>query len=169
MSVRYIRRLRENHVFPNELGVLLMDSVAAHVSERNLRTLGETRTRALVVPAHTTKLFQALDLVLFGDADNKKDSLENEPEVASIQGQISKIIRAYEKIVTSFTIRPCFYKAGLSPNTQTRSFKLEFNEEALRRNDGFQELWDRNISIAELSRRRPVPRFAILNAEFLDA
>jgi hypothetical protein len=165
--IPYIQHLRENPVFAHELGVLLMDSVGAHVSERNLRLLGENKIIALVFPAHTTNLFQALDLVFFGAMKNNKNHLVDEPEAASIQGQIWKLIRAYEQTATSFTIRSCFRKAGLSPNTRNRPYRLEFDEEALRGNAGFKELWDRNFSIEELSRRRRAQRFGILNAEFL--
>jgi hypothetical protein len=167
--VPYILRLREDPVFADQLGVLLMDSVAAHISERNLRLLGENKIIALVFPAHTTNLFQALDLVFFGALKNNKEHLADEPDHSSVHGQIWKLIRAYEQTATSFTIRSSFRKAGLSPNTQARPFKLEFNEEALRQNDGFNELWDRNISIAELSSRRRIQRFGILNAEFIQA
>jgi hypothetical protein len=131
--------------------------------------LGENRIIAFVFPAHTTNLFQVLDLVFFGAMRKNKDLLANKPEVPSVDGQSWKITRACEQTATSFTIRSCFGKVGLSPNTQTRPFKLEFNEEALRQNDGFKELRDRHISAAELCGRRRVQRFEILNAEFLDA
>jgi hypothetical protein len=125
--VPYIQELRENHVFADEPGVLLMDSVGAHVSECNLRLLGENRIIARVCRVHTTLLFQALDLVLFDAMENNKGSLVDEPEVASALGQIWKFIRSYEQTATSFMIRSCFRKAELSPNTRTRPFNLECN------------------------------------------
>jgi hypothetical protein len=121
---------------------------------------------ALILPAHATNLFQVLDLVFLGAMENNRDSLANEPEVASVTGEI---IRAYEQTATSAKIRSCLRKAGLSPNTQTRPFKLEFDREAVRQNDGFKALWDRNISAAELSRRRQLQTFGMLNIEFLNA
>jgi hypothetical protein len=102
---------------------------------------------ALILPAHATNLFQVLDLVFLGAMKNNRDSLANEPEVASVTGQI---IRAYEQTATSVTIRSCLRKVGLSSNTQTRPFKLEFDKETLRQNDGFRALWDRNISAADI-------------------
>jgi hypothetical protein len=78
----------------------------------------------------------------------------NEPQVAFVDEQIWKLIRAYGQTAASFTIRSCFRKAGLSPNTQTRPFKPELNEEAPPQDDGLKELRDRNISVAELSRRQ---------------
>jgi hypothetical protein len=66
--------------------------------------LGENKIITLVFPAHTIDLFQALDLVFFRAMKQDKDSLANEPEVASVPGQMWKLIRAYEQTATSFTI-----------------------------------------------------------------
>jgi hypothetical protein len=97
--------------------------------------LGENRIIAFVFPAHTTNLFQALDLVFFGAIRKNRDLLANKPEVALVDGQSWKIIQACEQTATSFTIRLCFRKAGLLPNTQTRPFEFESNEQAVRQND----------------------------------
>jgi hypothetical protein len=101
--------------------------------------------------------------------NNDKDSRANEFEAALVHGQILKIIRVYEQTVTSFAIQSCFRKAQLSPNTQTRPFKLEFNKETLHQNDEFNKFWDRNILVAALSRHWRIQRMGILNAKFLDA
>jgi hypothetical protein len=63
LPVPYIQQLSENPVFANELGVFLIDSVGAHVSERNLPLLGENRIITLVFLVHTTDSFQDLGLV----------------------------------------------------------------------------------------------------------
>jgi hypothetical protein len=165
----HIQQLSEDPGLAEELGVLLVDSVGAHVSQRNSRLLGENRIIASVFPAHTIDLFQALDRVSLSAMKKNKDSHANEPAVALVHGQVWKIGRAYEQTATSFTIRLCCRKAGLSPDTQARPFKLELIEEALRRNDGFTKVWDRNISGAELSRRRRGQRSGIPNTEFFDA
>jgi hypothetical protein len=167
--IPYIIIIQYYPVFTHEFGVLLMDSFGAHISERNLRLLGEHKIIALVFPAHTTNLFQALDLVFFGAMKHTKESLMNEEDEPPIDGQLWKLLRAYEQTATSFTIRSCFRKAGLSPNTQTWPYKLQFNEEMLRQNDGFRELWDRNITIEEGTRHQRLQRFGILNAQFIQA
>jgi hypothetical protein len=141
-----------------------MDAIGAQFT-----VTGRKRNHRSCFPVDTINLFQALDLVFFGAIENNKDSLTNEPEVASVRGQIWKFVGASKQTATSSTIRSHFCKVELSSNTQTRPFKLEFNEEALRQNDGFHELRYRNISIAELSRGRPMQRFRIPNTELLDA
>jgi hypothetical protein len=105
--VPYVQQLGENPLFADELGVLLMDCVEAHVSERNLRLLGGNRIIPFVFPAHTTNLFQALDLIFFGAMKNDKGLLANEREIPSVWGHIWKLIRAYGEPVTTFTIRSC--------------------------------------------------------------
>jgi hypothetical protein len=116
----YIQQLSENPVFSDELGVLLRNSLGARVSEGSLRLLGEIRISTFLFKAHTTHFFQVPDLVSFSAMKNDNYSLANEPGAASVHGQIWKSIQAYEQTATSFTIRSCFHKARLSPNTQTR-------------------------------------------------
>jgi hypothetical protein len=91
-----------------------------------------------------------------------------EKEFMPVHTQIRKLPWTYEQMALPFMIRPSFCKAELSLNTQTPPFKLEFNEEVQRQDDGFKELWDRNISVAGLSRRRRADRFGTLDAKFLD-
>jgi hypothetical protein len=133
--VPYSEWLRENHVSADERDVLLIYYVGAHVSDSNFRLLGENRIITVVFPAHSIILFQAFDLIFCGAMKHNKVSLANGADVVSVQGQIWKLIRAYEQTATSFTIQSYFHKAGLSPNTQTGPLKLECNE-ALRENDG---------------------------------
>jgi hypothetical protein len=94
-----------------------MDFAGAQLLKRILQLLGENRIVTLVFPAHTTNLFQALDLIFFGAMKNNKDSLVREPEIASAHGQIWKLIRTSEQRKMSFTIQACSCKAELSSNT----------------------------------------------------
>jgi hypothetical protein len=65
--------------------------------------------------------------------------------------QITKLLYTSEQIATLMTIRTSFQKAGLSPDSGTKPFKLHFQEESLRENPGLKELWGQNVSIEELS------------------
>jgi hypothetical protein len=51
--------------FGNETAVLTMGSARPHISERVLGLLGQNKIMNTVFPAHTTNIFQALDLVFF--------------------------------------------------------------------------------------------------------
>jgi hypothetical protein len=64
--IPYIAKIRENRDFTSETAILLMDSAPPDRSECVLRILGENKILAAVFSAHTTNIFQALDLVFFG-------------------------------------------------------------------------------------------------------
>jgi hypothetical protein len=100
--------LRQSLVFADQLDVFLMDSVGVRFSRHNLRSLAGDKIIALVFPAHTTNLFQALDLLFLSAMKNHKDHLGNERDTGSVPGQISKLVRGYEQTATSFTIQSCF-------------------------------------------------------------
>jgi hypothetical protein len=58
----YIQQLRENPVFAGQLGVVLMDSVWLHLSERNLRLLGEKQSWLLFSQRIPLSPFRPLSL-----------------------------------------------------------------------------------------------------------
>jgi hypothetical protein len=146
-----------------------MDSAPAHRSERVLRLLGGHNILAIAFPAHTTNVLQALDLVFFGAMKKLKATGRGELSEDSISEQILKLVQAYEQTATSITVRGSFRRGGLSPDLGSRPFKMRFDEEQLRSNPGFRELWVRNISIEELLRRRKEHTFGIINGQFLVA
>jgi hypothetical protein len=78
-----------------------------------------------------------------------------------------KMIQAYEQTATSGTIRGSFRKVGMISHTTTRPFKIRIDEDIMRQSPGFQVGWERNVSIDDLSRRRQMQRFGIINSEFL--
>jgi hypothetical protein len=61
--IPYVMSVRDWTGFQNETTVLLMDSAIPHTSESVRGILGENHIMAITFPAHTTKLFQAVDLV----------------------------------------------------------------------------------------------------------
>jgi hypothetical protein len=151
----------------NEMAVLLVNSAVLHKSERVRRLLDENNILAISFPAHTTNLFQALDLFFFGVLKRLKASAVGEFDEESVNAQITKLIQAYEQTATASTIRGSFRKAELEHDITTRPFKLQVIEESLRANPGFQEISGRDLSIESLSRRRRAQRFENINSEFL--
>jgi hypothetical protein len=167
--IPYVTCVRNRPELENEPAVLLMDSALPHTSDRVKRILGENNIIAITFPAHTTNLFQALDLVFFGALKKLKPSARGEIGDESVEGAITKLLQAYEQTATSATIRGSFRKAGLEANVTTRPFRIRVSEQKLRENPGFQELWARDIQVEELSRRRQMQRFGVINSEFLPA
>jgi hypothetical protein len=165
--IPYVDSLRSQPQFENQPAILLMDSALPHVSERVLRLLGENMIKAVVFPAHTTNIFQALDLVFFSALKKLKETTTGEFDDDSVNEQITKLVHAYEQTATSMNIRGSFRRAGMFPDVGSRPYKIRFDEEQLRKNPGFKEIWDRNLSTDDLSRRRRLHRFGLINAEFL--
>jgi hypothetical protein len=111
-------------------------------------------------------IFQALDLVFFGVLTRLRQTTVGDYDEKSMNGQITKLIHAYEQTATSFAIRELFEKAELSLNTREKPFRFQFNQAALRENPGFKEIWERNSSAAELSSRRQEHRFQLSTENF---
>jgi hypothetical protein len=165
--IPYVLAVRDRASFEDEIAVLLMDSAVPHTSERVRRLLGENNIIAVTFPAHTTNLFQALDLVFFGVFRKLKASATGEFDDDSVSAQIIKLIQAYEQTATSSTIRGSCLPAGFEHDTAIRSFKLRVVEERLRGNPGFRETWARDVSVESLSARGRAQRFGVINSEFL--
>jgi hypothetical protein len=106
--IPHVANLHKNLAFGTETAILSMDSAPAHKSEHALRLLGENTTLAVVFPAHTTNSSQALDLVFFGALKKLKATAPREFDESSMNGQILRILRAYEQTETSTTIRRSF-------------------------------------------------------------
>jgi hypothetical protein len=92
--VPYVMAVRDRLDVQNEMAVLLMDSAVPHTSERVRRTLGGNHIIAITFPAHTTNLFQSLDLVLFGALKKLKASAMGEFDDDSVRAQVTKLIQA---------------------------------------------------------------------------
>jgi hypothetical protein len=122
---------------------------------------------AIVFQAHTTHLFQALDLVLFDALKTIKKTTHGDFGDDSVRDQVTKLLQAYEQVSTSFTIHGAFRKAGFFPDFRSKPIRLVFNKGIFRENPGFSEILNWNIPVDQLSKRRQSHRFALLNADFL--
>jgi hypothetical protein len=165
--IPYVLAVRNRPELESEPAVLLMDSALPHVSARILQKLGENNIIAITFPAHTTNLFQALDLVFFGVLKRLKATAQGEFDDDSVNAQLTKLIQAYEQTATSSTIRGSFRKAGLCLDVTAQPFRIRVEEQTVRENPGFKEVWDRNVSVGDLTRRRQLQRFGIINSDFL--
>jgi hypothetical protein len=83
-----------------------------------------------------------------------------------VRDYTTKLLQAYEQVAASFTIHSVFRKAGLIPEFKSRLLRPHFNEDVLRANPGFSEIWNFNISLDQLSKRRQLYQFGLINADF---
>jgi hypothetical protein len=85
----------------------------------------------------------------------------------SVRDQITNFLQPYEQVSTSLTIRGAFRKTGVFPDVRSKPIRLVFNEGILRENLGFSEIWNWNIPVDQLSKRRQWHWFGLLNADFI--
>ena len=165
--IPYINSVREKYQCPEKEAVLMMDSCSAHCTLNVMKLLGENKIIAFAFPSHTTNIFQALDLSLFGIFKRTK----NQEDIPNFQKKLKKIIfkilQSYEKSATCFNIRGSFEKAGLTSDMTKKPRILKFSIQKVINNSGFKQLWNLNIKIEDLSKRRLSQRFGIINTDFL--
>jgi hypothetical protein len=58
----HIARVRSNPGLAHEPAVLLMDNCSVHMHEDTLQELAVHRVKVVILPPHTTSIFQPLDL-----------------------------------------------------------------------------------------------------------
>jgi hypothetical protein len=119
-----------------------MDSASPHLSEGVVRVFGENRTMDIMFPAHTTRLFQGVELVLFAALKIIKKKTRGDFGDDSVRDQINRLLQAYEQVSTSFTIRRAFKTTGFFPGVRSKPIRLVFNEGILRGNPGLSEILD---------------------------
>ena len=165
--IPYIVLVREKLNCPNEEAILLMDSCSPHVFIDVLKLLGENNIIAFTFPPHTTNLFQPLDLSLFGALKSFKSHVSSEEDGKYIKSCISKLLKSFEQVSTSFTIRGSFKRAGLIPIMNVVPHLAQCNVSLLIDKYDFKNIWDRNTKITDISTRRRNQRFGVINEEYL--
>jgi hypothetical protein len=119
-----------------------------------------------VFPAHKTNLFQFPDLSFFGILKTKIETTHGDFNDHSIKDQITKLLQAFQQSATSFNIRGSFCKGGFDIDGNRTLYTLVFQENVVRKNAGFTEFWDRNISVNDLPSRRRNFLFGIINKHY---
>jgi acetyl esterase/lipase len=109
-----------------------MDSVGAHIAADVLVLTRHCYTAAIVFPAHTITIFQALDLWLLSAFRIRKRTAQGDFCSKTAKDHIIKELCAYEEACASFNIRGCLGRAGFTPDSKTTPFRLVFGPDAVR-------------------------------------
>lgn len=150
----------------NKPAILFCDNCAAHCSREILQELARNGVLLLTYPAHTSHLFQVLDVLLFGKLKAFKKYLARDTTEDREIDHILRILRAYEGVTTSMTIRGSWEKAGFIYQKRDQTFYLVIDEGRIRTAPDFQEIWNRDYPIGSLSARRRNQKWGWLNQEF---
>jgi hypothetical protein len=102
-----------------------------------------------------------LDLVLFGAFKHR--IVEDENTDHDLVTTISGILKKYEQTMISPSIRGAFVRGGFFYDVAAKPYRLRFNEDKLRAEEGFQELWNIDAPMESLSLRRQASAFGWIN------
>jgi hypothetical protein len=163
--IPYVENVRSIPEYQSELAYILMDNLSAHCTPEIIGLFSEHQIIVLTFPPHTSNLFQPLDLCFFSVLKNYKKTLRPEISRDSAEGQILLLLEAYEKTATGRTIRSSFSLAGLAPEPNDTKMRVVFDSSLIRNRPDFLEVYNRNLSIDEISQRRASARFGVLNPE----
>jgi hypothetical protein len=152
--ISYVSSLPSRPELADQSAILLMDSGLPHMSQCILRIFDENNIIALTFLTHTTNLFQTLDFVLFDSLEHLKATTVGEFGDDSVNNHLINLIQAHEQISASRTIMRSFRRAGMTQDATTRPYRIMVDEVTMRESPGFQVIWERNVSIDDLLRRR---------------
>lgn len=105
-----------------------MDNDAAHLSEEILILLAQNKVMVITFPAHTTNIFQILDLVLFCSLKKIKESEESDIDPKHAANFTDRLLHAFEKTMIHQNDRGAFKRGGLIIDTSSNPFKVHFDE-----------------------------------------
>jgi hypothetical protein len=125
-SMPYITALRTNLCYSNAEVVLLMDNCSAHVTPEIFRLLGENHITIVTFSLHTTHIFQALDLSLFGMFKTREKFWTEQDHDKTFAATIHKLVRQFHLVATPESICGSFVRAGFSCGTGAVPYVLEF-------------------------------------------
>ena len=160
-----LNELRSLEQFAEEDAVLLMDNCPSHVGEVILTLLRDARVRVITWPPHTTQIFQQLDISLFGVLKQRaqyKLPFDNEQGTADF---LFRTYRTFKQTMIEPNIWGAFQEAGFDFDVSNEPYRLQFDEEKLRRTPAFQEIWAIDFPLEKLSARRQNAKFGWINQQ----
>jgi hypothetical protein len=104
--------------------------------------LSEARVRIVTFTPHTTQIFQALDLTLFGVLKRRGQYQLPFGDDAGSSRFIKKLYRDFRSTMTDINIWGAFRGIGLIYHIVDGIQRVSFDEIILRESGGFRELWD---------------------------
>jgi hypothetical protein len=115
--------------------------------------------KAVIFSPQTTQIFQTLDLSPF---DVFKRKIQYQLPFANDNLTVNFIRNAFHALNQTFVpdnVRSAFKLLGLEFNVTQTPCTLLFREDELRRSQGFQEIWEANYPLDQLSKRRREARY----------
>lgn len=144
--ISYIAAVREKLDMPNESAVVLADNCNVHTLNNVKDLLAEYKIKLVILPPHTSHIFQAPHLVTFPCFKETVRTIHTSYPNGPKPDIIHKIYRALEKSTIGGTNRSVFRRAGFQIDVGANPRKIRIDVELL-----YKTIEDaRNIIVAAL-------------------
>jgi hypothetical protein len=163
--IPFIHRVRTNDQLAGKPAILFMDNCSIHTRREVLQMLREHDVKVMTLPPHTTQVFQALDLSLFGILKRKlryKLLLGNDDRVVKF---FPKAFHSLKQTFVPDNVRNAFKMLGFEFNIARSLYTLLLREEKLRGSQPFPEIWDPDYPLDQPSKRRREARYRWINQD----
>jgi hypothetical protein len=142
-------------------------SESSHVTEDIIGLLTKAQIRVITFALHATRIFQILDVTVFGVLKRRvgdKLPFEDEKEIVEF---IMKGYRDFKQTMEEPNIWRAFQAIGFEFEFDTEADPYRFlsNEEKLRENEDFRGSWSIDFRVDQLSSRRQNARFEWINKQ----
>jgi hypothetical protein len=142
----------------NKLCILFCDNCLIHCRDQLFKEFAERGVSIITYPPHTSRLFQVLDLLLFGRLKAVKKYIPRADADPIDTDHLVKIFKTYELVTISTTVRASWKKAGFEYCKLDDTFQLLVNNGMIRDSPEFTEIWRMNFPLEGLSARRRVQK-----------
>jgi hypothetical protein len=163
--IPFINRVRTNDQLAGKPAILFMDNCPFHMRREVLKMLREHNVRVITFPPHTSQVFQALDLSLFGVLKRK---LQYKLPLCNDDAVVMFIQKAFHSLKQTFVpdnVRNAFKMVGIEFTIAKPPCTLLLREEKVRGSQGFREIWDADHPLDQRSKRRPEARYSWINQD----
>jgi hypothetical protein len=159
MITRIVKGLRDDDT------VLLMDNCSPHITRAVIELLSTARVRVslLTFAPHTTHIFQVLDLTLFGVLTRRGQYQLPLGNDAWRTRFIRKAYHDFRMIMVRLNIWGAFRGIGVKYSVVDGVQRVSLDEMTLRESEGFNERWDIDFRVGNLSPRRQSRKFGWMN------
>jgi hypothetical protein len=143
------------------MAVLLMDNCPGHIIVNVSVLLAEARVRVISFAPHTTQIFQALDVTLFGVLKrHTRSELPFEDEEETLKC-IMKVWHGFKQRLVEPNTWGAFQaiRFEFEFDMEAEPYRLLFTEEKLRQSASFRESRPIDFPLDQLSSRRHNARF----------
>jgi hypothetical protein len=158
-----LNELRALEQFGDEEAVLMMDNCPSHVTDVILTLLRDAKVRVITWPPHTTQIFQQLDISLFGVLKQRGQYKLPFDDDQSTADFLFRRYRTFKQTMVEVNIWGAFHEAGFEFDVRHEPYRIQFDEEKLRRTRAFQEMWSLDFPLESLSTRGRSAKFGWIN------